>query len=76
MDTQQAIIAEIRRLTWDINPKIYIGVRWLSIYIALRPGELIGIQEKHINRDGVIIVPHTKDGKPKTIFLLDEDIEF
>lgn len=75
MDTQQAIIAEIRRLTWDINPKVYIAVRWLSIYIALRPGEPIGIQEKHINRDGIIIVPHVKDKKPKMLYLLDEDIE-
>jgi integrase len=75
IDTQQAIISEIRRLTWDIDPKIYIGVKWLSIYIALRPGELIGIQEKHINRDGIIIVPHTKDKKPKVIYLLDDDID-
>ncbi|OQY01368.1 MAG: hypothetical protein B6I22_14660, partial [Desulfobacteraceae bacterium 4572_123] len=75
IDTQQAIIAEVKRITRDVNPKIWLGIRWLSIYIALRPGELIGIQEKHINRDGVIIVPHTKDGKPKTIFLLDDDIE-
>jgi integrase len=76
IDTQQAIIAEIRRLTWDINPKIYMAVRWLSVYIAVRPGELIGIQEKHIRySDGIIIVPHVKDKKPKVIYLLDEDIE-
>lgn len=76
IDTQQAIIAEIQRLTWDINPRIYIAVRWLSIYIAVRPGELIGVQEKHIRYgDGIVIVPHVKDKRPKVIYLLDEDIE-
>ena len=31
---QEAILDEIHRLTWHINPKIYMGVKWLCTYIV------------------------------------------
>jgi integrase len=74
--TQQAIIAKVRELSENINPKVWIGIRWLSIYIGVRPGELIGIREGHINRrEGFLVFPHPKEKRPKIIFLLDEDRE-
>jgi len=74
--TQQAIISEIRRISYDINPKIWLGVKWLAIYISVRPGELIRIQEKDINRKaGFIVIPHPKEKQPKIIYLMEDDIE-
>jgi integrase len=76
IETQQAIIAKVEELADPINPKIAIGIRWLSTYVSVRPGELLAIKEGHINRrDGFILIPHPKEKKPKIIFLLDDDIE-
>jgi integrase len=74
--TQQSIIAKIRELSEPINPKVWIGIRWLSIYIGVRPGELLSLREGHINRrEGFLVFPHPKEKRPKIIFLLDEDRE-
>jgi hypothetical protein len=37
-DTQAAIIDEVYRLTYHINPKIWLGIKWLATYISIRPG--------------------------------------
>jgi integrase len=72
--TQQVIIAKIQELSNHINPKIGVGIRWLSIYIGVRPGELLSLKEGHINRrEGFLVFPHPKEKRPKIIFLLDED---
>ncbi len=74
--TQEAIIEEVRRLTWDLNPKVWLGIRWLSIYIEMRPGELLKILEDHIDLGlGGFIIPHPKEKRPKFIRLLDEDLD-
>jgi integrase len=74
--TQQAIIAQVCDLSGHIDPKIWIGIRWLSVYIGVRPGELLSLKEGYINRrEGFLIFPHPKEKRPKIIFLLDEDRE-
>lgn len=74
--TQQEIINEVYRISHQINPKIWLGIKWLSVYIALRPGELINLKESDVNvRDGSLVIPHPKEKKPKIIYLLGDDIE-
>jgi len=74
--TQVAVIDEVHRISYDINPKIWLGIRWLSIYIGMRPGEMLSLKEKAIDvHMGALFVSETKEKKPKTIFLLDDDIE-
>jgi integrase len=73
---QSNILDEIYRLSWNENPKIYIGCLWLSTYINIRPSELINIKEKHIDlSSGTILIPNPKEGEPKYVYLLPEDIE-
>jgi len=75
-DIQQQILAEIFRLTHDKNLKIYLGIRWLSIYISLRPGELRRIKEEDIDREnGYLLIKHPKEKKAKVVPLLEEDID-
>jgi integrase len=75
-DTQEAILNEIHRLTYHINPKIWIGIKWLMTYISIRPIELLHIREEDFDLNlGVVNVRYNKERKPKIVPLLDEDIE-
>jgi integrase len=74
--TQQDIIAEVNRLSSDRNPKIWLGIHWLARYISIRPGELINIKEKDIDLErGSIFIPHPKEGTPKWVPMVKEDVE-
>ena len=67
---------EIYRLTYHINPKIWLGVKWLATYIGIRPTELINIKEQDFDFNlGVVNIRHNKERKPKIVPLMDEDIE-
>jgi integrase len=76
-NTQMLVLDEVKKISWNINPKIYLGCLWLSTYINTRPGELIQVLEKDIDRQGGTIHVHkTKERDPakaKKIYLLDED---
>jgi integrase len=73
--TQERILDEVYRLSFHINPKIWLGIKWLCTYISIRPGELTRIKEKHLDlENGYIIIPHPKEKKPKLVPLLDNDI--
>jgi len=75
-ETQEAIIDEINRLTYQTNPKIWLGIKWLSTYISIRPGELLDLKEKDIDTKlGYFIISHLKEKRPKLIPMIDEDIE-
>jgi integrase len=75
-DTQEKIIDEVYRLAEPVNIKIYIGIRFLATYFNCRPGELLQIRERDIDLEQKrILIKHTKEGDPKFIFLLDEDVE-
>lgn len=74
--TQQAIISEVRRISYHLNPKIWLAIKWLATYIGVRPGELLALKEGHINRrEGFLVFPNPKEKKPKIVFLLPEDRE-
>ena len=74
-DTQQAIIDNIKDISYSINPRIWLGIKWLSTYISIRPHELLSIKEEQIDRRaGLIIIPHPKEKRPKIVPLIEEDI--
>lgn len=74
--TQEAILAESKRISWHINPKIWIGHKWLCTYYNLRPIELTHLQEKDFNYDeGVVTVWYKKTKEPELVFFLPEDLE-
>ncbi|MFH2067096.1 MAG: site-specific integrase [Pseudomonadota bacterium] len=75
-ETQHSILDEIYRLTYHINPKIWLGIKWLSTYISIRPGELLNLKEEDIDiKLGYFIIPHPKEKRPKLVPIIDEDIE-
>ena len=75
-DTQAKILDEVYRLAKPVNIKIHIGIKFLSTYFNCRPGELLQIRERDIDLEQKrILIKHTKEGDPKFIYLIDEDIE-
>lgn len=43
---------------------------------SIRPGEMLAIKEQDIDLErGVIIIPNPKEGRPKIVPLLEEDVE-
>ena len=76
VEAREEILDHLYRISWQVNPRIWIGIRFLSTYPNVRPKELINIKEKHIDLDqGYIVIPHPKEGDPKFVFLIDDDIE-
>ena len=75
-ETQQAIIDEVYRISYHINPKIWLGIKWLATYISIRPGEILNLKEGDIDiKLGCFIIPHPKEKRPKLVALFDDDIE-
>jgi integrase len=75
-ETQEAVVDEVYRLTHHINPKVWIGIKWLCTYIAIRPGELLSLKEEDIDiLLGYFIVRSPKEKKPKLVPIIEEDIE-
>ena len=75
-ETQLAILDQIHRSTWHINPRIYIGCMFLATYVNIRPGELRNIKEKDIELENKrILISHPKEQKPKYVYLIEEDVE-
>jgi len=75
-EQQAAILEEIKRLTYHINPKIWIGCKFLSTYISIRPGELVDLQEGNIDKDeGWLVFPFPKEDKYKSVPITNEDRE-
>ena len=73
---QVAVLDEIKKISYEINPRIWIGIKWLMTYISIRPGELVKIREGDIKLEGrCLLIPHPKEKKPKSIPLRDEDLQ-
>jgi len=75
IETQQAILQEIHRLYDSTNPKVAIAIEWLAKYIAFRPAELLNLRERHINVNGMFVVPSPKENVPKLITMDENDID-
>ncbi|MFC1534764.1 tyrosine-type recombinase/integrase [Thermodesulfobacteriota bacterium] len=74
-EIQQGILDEIYNISFHINPKIWIGIKFLSTYISIRPGEMLNIKEGDFDLNlGVVVITNPKEKKPKTVPLLEEDI--
>jgi integrase len=75
IELQQRIIVEIKRRC--PNVRVYLGVKWLATYIAIRPKEMWSLKEKEIDVDGYFVLPptSTKEKKPKLVPMLNEDIK-
>ncbi|MFH1886703.1 MAG: site-specific integrase [Pseudomonadota bacterium] len=77
-EMQKAMLEEIYRISWEINPRIWIGIMWLAVYYSIRPGELITLKERNLHLEdgrGHIIIPDPKEKKPKVVPMLPEDVE-
>ncbi len=79
MKVQQAIISEVKRISFNIDPKIWLGFKLLATYIKIRPGEMRNVRERDINLEsGFIHIPHPKEGsnkRGKFAYLDAEDID-
>ena len=73
IQTQEAIIKDIK----EHEPfRVWLAVRWLANYIAIRPGEMRNLTEGQVDRTrGMIIIPHPKEKRAKVIPLIQEDID-
>jgi integrase len=79
-ETQEAVLEEIKRLSWDKNPRIYAAAKWAATYIKARPGEILKIRECDIDRDQwIVYLPNHKTDRLtdeiKSFPLIPEDIE-
>lgn len=72
-DTQVAIVEEVSRIA---DTKTWLAIRWLCTYINVRPAEMISLKEGHIDlQNGMLLFPHPKEDKYKTVPLIDQDVE-
>ena len=71
--TQEALINNLK----EHEPfRVWLGAKWLATYIAVRPGEMVSLNENQVDRNrGLLIIPHPKEKRAKIIPLVDEDIE-
>lgn len=70
-ETQTAVLVELERTAPE---RVYLGIKWLCDYPAIRPGELLRLREGDILREqGVLVFPSPKEKKPKLVPLFDED---
>lgn len=75
-DVQQEIIAEVKRISYHINPKIHLGIKWLSTYVSIRPKEMRHIKEGDFDFDlGTVNIKTNKEEKTKIVPLLPEDLD-
>lgn len=71
-ETFTAILAEAAR---SAPYRVWLGIKWLWDYPAIRPGELLRLKEGDILREpGVLVFPRPKEKRPKLVPLLEEDL--
>jgi integrase len=75
-EVQLKVLEEIRRISCEVNPKIYLGIKWLCTYISIRPGEMVTLEEGNIDlKNRYLYFPHPKEKKFKAVPILDEDVQ-
>jgi len=76
LETQAAVLARLKKISHGHNPRIWIAAKWVATYVSIRPDEIIGMKERHINTGlGCFIIPSPKEKRPKIIPIIDEDLE-
>ncbi|MFK4765153.1 tyrosine-type recombinase/integrase [Desulfobaculum sp. SPO524] len=78
--TQNEIVEQVRENTWDLNPKIWLGIDILRTYISLRPDDLRRLTEEDVDaRGGYLLIwrPTKTRGKfkRKTVVLMPDHVE-
>ena len=75
LETQALIIDEVGRIC--PNVRIWIGIKWLATYVAIRPAEMWSLKEGQIDVDGCFTLApeNTKEGELKLVPMTDEDIQ-
>lgn len=75
-DVQFDILQEVKKISYQANPKIYLGIKWLCTYIKVRPGELLSLKEGDINLGtGHLFFPDPKENEWKAVALTPEDVD-
>jgi integrase len=77
-EQQDAILDQIRKDTWEVNPKLWLAADLLRTYTSLRPGDLWKLTEGDIDTEaGLITILHPTKSKnrSKTVWLLPEHVE-
>jgi len=70
--TQEAIIKDIKE---HEAFRVWLCIKWLANYIAIRPGEMCSLIEGHVDRQrGALIIPHPKEKRAKVIPLIEADL--
>lgn len=78
MATQEAIIQQVFDMTYDLNPKIWLGIDLLASYVNLRPGDLLKLREVDVDvvhGELTFHYPTKRKNKLKKTRLLDQHIE-
>ena len=73
---QTRVVQEIHDIYMDSEPRVCIGIELLATYPKIRPGELLQVQEKHIDSmGGWLKIPNPKESHdPKIIKLIDRHL--
>jgi integrase len=77
METQTAILEKIYELSYNLNPKIWLGCDMLSLYTNIRTKDLLNLNEVDIDaKNGILEIkrPTKKKNKKLTLRLIDEHI--
>ena len=75
-ETQLQIVEEVKRLTFNFDQKVWLGILWLETYPRIRPKELWEIREQDIDLERkALVIQKAKEGKPKIVPLIPEDVE-
>ncbi|RJP78615.1 MAG: hypothetical protein C4522_12630 [Desulfobacteraceae bacterium] len=72
LETQEKIISKVKEISYNTNPKIWLGIDMLSLYTNIRPKDLLGITETDIDLDyGIIEIlrPTKKRNKLKKVII-------
>ncbi len=80
-DTQDRILDEVYRVTMPLAPRVYLAIRWLTIYVSIRPAELLKLKERNVDfESGRLTVEDHKTARkikrPKVVPLLPYDVDF
>ena len=72
IETQEEILNNIK---CHEPMRVWLAIKWLATYIAIRPGEMCGLSDHQVDRTGGrLIIPHPKERRAKIIPLIQEDI--
>lgn len=72
-DVQDRVLEEIKRIA---PLKVYLGVKWLKTYFAVRPAEMTNLLEGNIDiANAYFYFPTPKERQYKSVPILQEDVE-